>query len=63
MSKDNASLFKRNPRIDTKVVKDFERLGKEVPEGFAPKKGANYGLTHPMDTAILTRRSRYRNSD
>ena len=53
MNQDNTALLKQNPRIDIKVVKEYERLEKQVPEMFAPKKGADYRLTHPFDNAPL----------
>ena len=53
MNQDTATLSKKNPRLDLEVVKDFERLASQVPLVDALKKGADYNLSHPLDTATL----------
>lgn len=53
IKQDAVALSKQNPRIDLKVAKDFERLAREAPLTGALKKGADYNLTHPMDSTIL----------
>ena len=57
MDQDIASLLQRNPRIDARVVEEFARLASQVPATVLSSKGAEYGLTHPFDTAILDVRS------
>ena len=60
----NTSLPSQKPsRIDFKVVEDFERLASQVPVWNSPKIGADYGILHPLDTAMPQVRSRVHKSD
>ena len=53
MNRKAATDIRRNIRVSSKVLKDYERLARQVPILDEMNKGASYGLKHPFETDIL----------
>lgn len=46
--------FKKNPKIDLKVVSAIADLQKKLPESEKPKQGSDYRLSPPLGGHLLT---------
>lgn len=49
--------IRKNPKIDWKIIAEFDDLLSKMPENMRPKQGADYGIAHPFERqpAILNR--------
>ena len=59
----DAATIKNNPKVDAQLVSDFYRLVDALQGLIRGGRGANYGLSHPLDSEIEpTDPSEYENS-
>ena len=48
----DAATIKNNPKVDAQLVSDFYRLVDASQGVIRGGRGANYGLSHPLDSEI-----------
>ena len=59
----DAATIKNNPKVDAQLISDFYRLVDASQGIIQSGRGANYGLSHPLDSEIEpTDPSEYENS-
>ena len=49
---DNATI-ENNPKVDAQLISDFYRLVDAAKGAIRGGKGANYGLSHPLDSKVV----------
>ena len=54
MNNSDAEVFKKNPKVDQKVVSAIEALEKKLPDTEKPKQGSDYKLSPPLGGQSLT---------
>ena len=49
----DAETIENNPKIDAQLVSDFYRLVDASHGAIRSGRGANYGLSHPLDSKVV----------
>ena len=49
----DAETIENNPKIDAQLISDFYRLVDAAKGAIRGGKGANYGLSHPLDSKVV----------
>ena len=49
----DVATLKKNPKVDTQLLSDFYRLVDASQGIIRSARGANYGLSHPLDSKVV----------